>query len=216
MTTLSCQPLRRAAVRSSHDDAPQPSCRIGAHGEVCVERDDGCDRRARPSTMNEQHGRSAVMLVDKPIFAVSRAALKQRRNRAEVARISERPWRWGNDNGARIEFGQPNDRRSIRSQIRIDRETEAPSAKSTAPENGPDRQRRDRLGLALRALDARLSGESYRVIAQSLFRPARIPAGAAWKTHELRDRTIRLARVGLKLMRGGYLELLRYPRKQPE
>jgi len=78
------------------------------------------------------------------------------------------------------------------------------------------RQRRDRLGLALRALDGRLSGESYRVIAQSLFRPARIPAGAAWKTHELRDRTIRLARVGLKLMRGGYLELLRYPRKQPE
>ena len=78
------------------------------------------------------------------------------------------------------------------------------------------RQRRDRLGLALRALDGRLYGESYRVIAQSLFGPARIPAGAAWKTHELRDRTIRLTRVGLKLMRGGYLDLLRYPRKQRE
>jgi len=86
----------------------------------------------------------------------------------------------------------------------------------THPPERLTRQRRDRLGLALRALDGRLYGESYRVIAQSLFRPARIPAGAAWKTHELRDRTIRLARVGLKLMRGGYLELLRYPRKQRE
>jgi len=72
------------------------------------------------------------------------------------------------------------------------------------------RQRRSRLRLALRALDGRLAGESYRVIAQSLFGRARIPAGAAWKTHELRDRTIRLARSGLALMRGGYRDLLRY------
>jgi hypothetical protein len=78
------------------------------------------------------------------------------------------------------------------------------------------RQRRHRLRLTLRALDGRLAGESYRVIAQSLFGRTRIPAGAAWKTHELRDRTIRLARVGLKLMRGGYLDLLRYPRPQRE
>jgi hypothetical protein len=78
------------------------------------------------------------------------------------------------------------------------------------------RQRRHRLGLTLRALDGRLAGESYRVIAQSLFGRTRIPTGAAWKTHELRDRTIRLARAGLKLMRGGYLDLVRYPRPQRE
>jgi hypothetical protein len=78
------------------------------------------------------------------------------------------------------------------------------------------RQRRHRLRLTLRALDGRLAGESYRVIAQTLFGRARIPAGAGWKTHELRDRIIRLARAGLKLMRGGYLDLLRYPRPQRE
>jgi hypothetical protein len=78
------------------------------------------------------------------------------------------------------------------------------------------RQRRHRLRLTLRALDGRLAGESYRVIAQGLFGRARIPTGAGWKTHELRDRTIRLARVALKLMRGGYLDLLRYPRPQRE
>jgi hypothetical protein len=78
------------------------------------------------------------------------------------------------------------------------------------------RQRRHRLGLTLRALDGRLAGESYRAIAQSLFGRSRIPAGAGWKTHELRDRTIRLARAGLELMRGGYLDLLRYPRAQRE
>ena len=71
------------------------------------------------------------------------------------------------------------------------------------------RQRRYRLGLALRALDARLAGASYRVIATELFGDARIPAGPGWKTHELRDRTIRLVRFGTELMQGRYLELLR-------
>jgi hypothetical protein len=78
------------------------------------------------------------------------------------------------------------------------------------------RQRHDRLMLTLRALDARLAGASYRVIAQALFGQTRVPAGAGWKTHELRDRTIRLARAGLELMRGGYLDLLRYPTSRRE
>jgi hypothetical protein len=77
-------------------------------------------------------------------------------------------------------------------------------------------QRRHRLRLTLRALDGRLAGESYRVIAQGLFGRTRIPADVSWKTHELRDRTIRLARAGLMLMRGGYLDLLRRPRPQRE
>jgi len=76
------------------------------------------------------------------------------------------------------------------------------------------RQRRHRLALTLRALDGRLADESYRVIAQSLFGRTHIPTGAGWKTHELRDRTIRLVRAGLELMQGGYLDLLRYPRSQ--
>ena len=83
----------------------------------------------------------------------------------------------------------------------------------------PDRltlQRRQRLVLTLRALDGRLDGETYREIAQALFGATRVPTGVGWKTHDLRDRTIRLARAGVTLMQGGYLELLRYPARQRE
>jgi hypothetical protein len=70
-------------------------------------------------------------------------------------------------------------------------------------------QRRQRLILALRALDGHQAGESYRAIAQGLFGANRVPNGSAWKTHDLRDRTIRLVRYGSSLMEGGYLDLLR-------
>jgi hypothetical protein len=70
------------------------------------------------------------------------------------------------------------------------------------------RQRRQRLMLSLRALDGRLAGHAYRSIAAGLFGDARVPKGPAWKTDDLRDRTIRLVRSGTKLMRGGYLDLL--------
>jgi len=71
------------------------------------------------------------------------------------------------------------------------------------------RQRRHRLVLGLRALDARLAGESYRGVAAGLFGDARIPVGPGWKTYDLRDRTIRLVRAGMELMQGRYLDLLR-------
>jgi hypothetical protein len=75
-------------------------------------------------------------------------------------------------------------------------------------------QRRQRLALILRALDAHQGGETYRDIARALFGARRIPAGSAWKTHDVRDRTIRLVRTGLRLMRGGYLDLLRHPQRR--
>jgi hypothetical protein len=68
--------------------------------------------------------------------------------------------------------------------------------------------RRQRLALVLRALDAHLAGETYRTIAQGLFGERGVPTASTWKTHDLRDRTIRLVRNGLQLMRGGYLKLL--------
>ena len=46
------------------------------------------------------------------------------------------------------------------------------------------------------------------------FGEARITTGPAWKTHDLRDRTIRFCRRGLELMRGGYLDLLHYSRQR--
>ena len=74
-------------------------------------------------------------------------------------------------------------------------------------------QRRQRLALVLRALDASIEGNSYRAIAEVLFGAKRIPE-RAWKTHDLRNRTIRLVQSGFALMRGGYRELLRQARRK--
>jgi hypothetical protein len=74
-------------------------------------------------------------------------------------------------------------------------------------------QRRQRLALALRALDARVEGNSYRTIAEGLFGVTRIPE-RAWKTHDLRNRTIRLVQSGFALMRGGYRALLGQARRR--
>ena len=70
------------------------------------------------------------------------------------------------------------------------------------------KQRRERLGGALRALDAHAAGGTYRAIAEALFGKKRIP-DRAWKTHDLRNRTVRLVQTGLALVRGGYRRLLR-------
>ncbi len=70
--------------------------------------------------------------------------------------------------------------------------------------------RRNRLALALRAFDGRLEKASYREIAEALFGAARV-SERAWKTHDLRDRTIRLARLGFAMMRGDDRRLLLYP-----
>ena len=80
---------------------------------------------------------------------------------------------------------------------------------------GPDpaalsKARRDRLILALRALDARLEGAVYREIATGLFGANRV-SDCDWISHDLRDRTARLVRLGLGMMRGGYRRLLLHP-----
>jgi len=82
------------------------------------------------------------------------------------------------------------------------------------PAHGLSLRQRLRLRLILRALDGRLAGHSYRVIAQGLIGETRVPTGSGWKTHDVRDRTIRLCRRGLELMRGGYLDLLRHRPKR--
>lgn len=74
-------------------------------------------------------------------------------------------------------------------------------------------QRRQRLTLALRALDAHREGNSYRTIAAVLFGKPRV-SDHAWKTHDLRSRTIRLVQNGLVLARSGYRALLRNGRRQ--
>ena len=74
-------------------------------------------------------------------------------------------------------------------------------------------QRRERLIQALRALDGRNDGATYREIAQALFGAMRIP-DRAWKTHDLRGRTIRLVATGYEMMRGGYRKLLGILRRE--
>jgi hypothetical protein len=69
------------------------------------------------------------------------------------------------------------------------------------------------LVLALRALDGRFAKASYREIARVLF-GLDDATGSAWKGHDLRDRTIRLARRGTNLMCGGYKRLLLYPHRR--
>lgn len=69
-------------------------------------------------------------------------------------------------------------------------------------------QRTKRLVVILRALDGRLSGASYRAIAEGLFGSDRV-ASEPWKTAPLRDTVIRLARAGFALMRRDYRKLLR-------
>ena len=70
------------------------------------------------------------------------------------------------------------------------------------------RQRRDRLVFMVRALDGHLAEASYRQIAEVLFGARRLER-EVWKTSSLRDRTIRLVKGGLALMRAGYRKLLR-------
>jgi hypothetical protein len=72
-------------------------------------------------------------------------------------------------------------------------------------------QRRRRLILGLRALDGRAAGASYRTLAAGLFGADRVPAGAAWKSHDLRSRTMRLVADATAIMRGGYRQLAGLP-----
>ncbi len=74
--------------------------------------------------------------------------------------------------------------------------------------------RRGRLKLALRALDGSLEGAEYRAIAEALF-GGRVPTGAAFRDDSLRAQAIRLVRYGVRLMQGGYLDLLRPERRAP-
>jgi len=70
--------------------------------------------------------------------------------------------------------------------------------------------RRNRLILALRALDGRLDGATHREIAAALFGANAVPK-RDWISHELRDRTARLVRLGVAMMNGGYRRLLLHP-----
>ena len=74
----------------------------------------------------------------------------------------------------------------------------------------PTPERRNRLILALRALDGRLERATYAEIAAILFDTEPI-SKRDWISHELRDQTGRIVRLGFSMMRGGYRRLLLHP-----
>jgi hypothetical protein len=71
-------------------------------------------------------------------------------------------------------------------------------------------ERRNRLILALRALDGRLERATHPEIAAVLFDTKPI-SKRDWISHELRDQTGRIIRLGFSMMRGGYRRLLLHP-----
>lgn len=70
----------------------------------------------------------------------------------------------------------------------------------------------DRHVLILRALDAKLAGASYRVIAEALL-GFRGRSKSDWEVSPLKNQVRRLVADGLFYRRGGYRELLHYPIK---
>lgn len=95
----------------------------------------------------------------------------------------------------------------------VERLWRAVAGKRVPPDPRMTPQRRDRARLMLRAVDARNGGAIYRTIAEHLFPKHKIDA-ASWVGDPIREATIRLARDGLKLVRGGYRALLRRPRRE--
>ncbi len=85
--------------------------------------------------------------------------------------------------------------------------------KRVPPDPRMTAQRRQRARQMLRAVDARHAGAIYRIIAEHLFPQHKIDA-ASWVGDPIREITIRLARDGMKLVRGGYRTLLRRPRRE--
>lgn len=94
----------------------------------------------------------------------------------------------------------------------VERLWHAMFGKRVPPDPRMTLQRRQRARQMLRAVDARESGVIYRVVAEHLFPQHKIDA-ASWVGDPIREITIRLARDGMKLVRGGYRTLLRRPRR---
>lgn len=89
----------------------------------------------------------------------------------------------------------------------------AATGRAVSPDPRMTPQRRLRARQMLRAIDARETGAAYRTIAQFLF-PKHENDPASWVGSAIRETTIRLARDGMKLVRGGYRTLLRRPRRE--
>lgn len=94
----------------------------------------------------------------------------------------------------------------------IERLWAAARGRRVPPDKRLTEQRRQRAKEMLRVVDARDAGKTYLAIAEALF-PQHKPDSTSWVGSSIRETTIRLARDGTKLIRGGYRLLLRRPRR---
>ena len=74
------------------------------------------------------------------MFAVGGAARECWCEQADWTGVSEGLRRRRDENGAWIEMRQPDDRRAVRSKVRMDREIVTPIARSGTPTTQPDRR----------------------------------------------------------------------------
>lgn len=88
----------------------------------------------------------------------------------------------------------------------------AASGQPPPPDNRITPKRRARLHSMLRAIDGHIAGATYRNIGEVLF-PAHEIDAKSWVGNSVRETTIRLVRDGMKLVRGGYRDLLRRSRR---
>lgn len=84
--------------------------------------------------------------------------------------------------------------------------------RSVPPDSRLTANQRRRARHMLQAVDGRLSGASYREIANVIYGASRVAADP-WKSSSLRDSTIHLVRDGLAMIAGGYRALLRHHRR---
>ena len=75
------------------------------------------------------------------------------------------------------------------------------------------RAQRRNVILAIWAADLRRGGFSIRQTAVAIFGEAKVPSGREWRSHRLYGLTMRLIDRGIKLIEGGYRDLLRKKRR---
>lgn len=112
-----------ATTRSARSKPPQAGRSLSSNGEACIDRNDNCCRRVGARGVDEHGGQSTVEIVDEPIFAFDGSTLEYRSQAADATRIIEQLWCSCDNNRRRIEARQPDQRRSVPAEHRIDRET---------------------------------------------------------------------------------------------
>lgn len=122
-----------------------------------------------------------------------------------------------------VELTDPDDRRSLCALTILDTLTpdrlaalerfwSGLAGKRVPADHRVTRQRRARARLMLRAIDGDAAQATYRAIALQLF-PQHPTEPGDWVGSAVRETVIRLARDGRKLVRSGYLGLMRRPRR---